>query len=341
VTTITMAPVPGPGSPPESARKVRSIAGGADRVFGRSLQGAGLLVLVIMTTIGLFLFYRGSQALADAGLWKFVTTQAWEPTSHNFGIATVIAGTLLIAAVAVIIAVPLATGVALYISEYAPRKLRRSLINLVDLMAAVPSVVYGLWGAILLQEQIIPVAEFLSSHFGWLPLLSISGVDPNDPLADLTVYKSSTFIAGIVVALMIMPIISSVMRESFSQAPVGEREGAFALGATRWGMIRSVVLPFGRGGMIGGTMLGLGRAMGETIAVYMIISPTFKIQPEILRSGANSVSSLIALKFGAASPFELSALMAAGLALFMLTLIVNFGASAVIARTRSGAMSDA
>ena len=341
MTTITMAPVPGPDSPPESARKVRSIAGGADRVFGRSLQGAGLLVLVIMTTIGLFLFYRGSQALADAGLWKFVTTQAWEPTSHNFGIATVIAGTLLIAAVAVIIAVPLATGVALYISEYAPRKLRRSLINLVDLMAAVPSVVYGLWGAILLQEQIIPVAEFLSSHFGWLPLLSISGVDPNDPLADLTVYKSSTFIAGIVVALMIMPIISSVMRESFSQAPVGEREGAFALGATRWGMIRSVVLPFGRGGMIGGTMLGLGRAMGETIAVYMIISPTFKIQPEILRSGANSVSSLIALKFGAASPFELSALMAAGLALFMLTLIVNFGASAVIARTRSGAMSDA
>jgi phosphate transport system permease protein len=341
VTTIVMAPVPGPDSLPESARKVRSLAGGADRVFGRSLQGAGLLVLVIMTTIGLFLFYRGSQALADAGPWKFVTTQAWEPTSHNFGIATVISGTLLIATVAVTIAVPLATGVALYISEYAPRKLRRSLVNLVDLMAAVPSVVYGLWGALFLQEQIIPLARFLSSHFGWLPLLGIHGVDPNDPLADLTVYKSSTFIAGIVVALMIMPIISSVMRESFSQAPVGEREGAFALGATRWGMIRSVVLPFGRGGMIGGTMLGLGRAMGETIAVYMIISPVFRIQPEILRSGANSVSALIALRFGAASPFELSALMAAGLALFMLTLIVNFGASAIIARTRSGALSDA
>ena len=336
-----MAPIPDPGSPPESPRKVRSASGGADRVFRRSLQSAGLLVLVIMTTIGLFLFYRGSQALADAGLWKFVTTQAWEPTSHNFGIATVITGTLLIAAVAVIFAVPVATGVALYISEYSPRKLRRALVNLVDLMAAVPSVVYGLWGALLLQEQIIPLAKFLSSHFGWVPLLGISDVDPNDPLADLTVYKSSTFIAGIVVALMIMPIISSVMRESFSQAPVGEREGAYALGATRWGMIRSVVLPFGRGGMIGGTMLGLGRAMGETIAVYMIISPVFKIQPEILRSGANSVSALIALRFGAASPFELSALMAAGLALFMLTLVVNFGASAIIARTRSGALSDA
>jgi phosphate transport system permease protein len=327
--------------PPETARKVRSAAAGADRVFKLTLQGAGVAVLIIMTTIGLFLFYRGSQALADAGIWKFVTTQAWEPTSHNFGIATVITGTLLIAAVAVTLAVPLATGVALYISEYVPRRFRQLLINLVDLMAAVPSVVYGLWGAYFLQEKIIPVAKWISSTFGWIPLLGIHDANPNDPFEDKTIYESSTFIAGIVVALMIMPIICSVMRESFSQAPVGEREGAFALGATRWGMIRSVVLPFGQGGMIGGTMLGLGRAMGETIAVYMIISPVFKINTEILHSGANSVSALIALKFTAASPFEFSALFAAGLALFMLTLVVNFGASAVIARTRSGALSDA
>jgi phosphate transport system permease protein len=333
----------GPGSidPPETVRTVRSAAAGADRAFKLTLQGAGVAVLVIMTTIGLFLFYRGSQALADAGLWKFVTTQAWEPTSHNFGIATVITGTVLIAAVAVTLAVPLATGVALYISEYVPRRFRQLLINLMDLMAAVPSVVYGLWGAYFLQEKIIPVAKWISSTFGWIPLLGIHDANPNDPFEDKTIYESSTFIAGIVVALMIMPIICSVMRESFSQAPVGEREGAFALGATRWGMIRSVVLPFGQGGMIGGTMLGLGRAMGETIAVYMIISPVFKINTEILHSGANSVSALIALKFTAASPFEFSALFAAGLALFMLTLVVNFGASAVIARTRSGALSDA
>ena len=332
---------PGSMDPPETARKVRSAAAGADRVFKLTLQGAGVAVLIIMTTIGLFLFYRGSQALADAGIWKFVTTQAWEPTSHNFGIATVITGTLLIAAVAVTLAVPLATGVALYISEYVPRRFRQLLINLVDLMAAVPSVVYGLWGAYFLQEKIIPVAKWISSTFGWIPLLGIHDANPNDPFEDKTIYESSTFIAGIVVALMIMPIICSVMRESFSQAPVGEREGAFALGATRWGMIRSVVLPFGQGGMIGGTMLGLGRAMGETIAVYMIISPIFKINTEVLHSGANSVSALIALKFSAASPFEFSALFAAGLALFMLTLVVNFGASAVIARTRSGALSDA
>jgi phosphate transport system permease protein len=341
VTTIVMAPVPGPEGPPETARKVRSAAVGADRAFKLTLQCAGVTVLVIMTTIGLFLFYRGSQALADAGPWKFITTQAWEPTSHNFGIATVITGTLLIAGVAVTLAVPLATGVALYISEYVPRRFRQLLINLVDLMAAVPSVVYGLWGAYFLQEKVIPLAKWISLTFGWVPLLGIHDADPNNPFENKTVYESSTFIAGIVVALMIMPIICSVMRESFSQAPVGEREGAFALGATRWGMIRSVVLPFGQGGMIGGTMLGLGRAMGETIAVYMLISPVFQIQPEILHSGANSVAALIALKFGAASPFELSALFAAGLALFMLTLGVNFGASAVIARTRSGALSDA
>jgi phosphate transport system permease protein len=326
--------------PPETARKVREASGGADRVFRLSLLGSGLTVLLIMGTIGLFLFYRGSQALTDAGL-KFLTTQAWEPDTHNFGIPTVIIGTLLIAVVAVIFAVPLATGVALYISEYAPRRLRQALINMVDLMAAVPSVVYGLWGFYFLSEPIIPLVRWLSSTFGWIPLLGIHDAKPDDPFQSLTIYESSTFIAGVVVALMIMPIICSVMRESFAQAPIGEREGAYALGATRWGMIRSVVLPFGRGGMIGGTMLGFGRAMGETIAVFMIISQVFQIQPEILRSGANSVSALIALRFETASPFELSALMAAGLALFALTLVVNFGASAIIARTRSGQLSDA
>ncbi len=337
MTSVMTAPRSGP---PESARKVKSAASGADRIFQFLLRAAGLTVLVIMTTIGLFLFYRGWTALSQAGL-SFLTTEAWEPDADNFGIAAVLTGTLLIAAVAVLFAVPLATGVALYISEYAPRRIRRGLVNLVDLMAAVPSVVYGLWGFILLQEQVIPIAKWISITFGWVPFLGIDGVDPNNPLASDTEYKSSTFIAGIVVALMIMPIISSVMRESFSQAPAGEREGAYALGATKWGMIRSVVIPFGLGGMIGGTMLGLGRAMGETIAVYLIINQIFVIQPEILRTGASSVAALIAQRFGAATPFELSALFAAGLALFALTLVVNFSASAIITRTRSGALSEA
>jgi phosphate transport system permease protein len=140
---------------------------------------------------------------------------------------------------------------------------------------------------------------------------------------------------------MVMPIQSSVMREVFSQVPLGEREGAFALGATRWGAIRVVSLPFARGGIIGGTMLGLGRALGETIAVLLIISPSFEINFRILESGGNSVSSLIALGYKEASSFGLSALMAAGLALFAMTLVVNFIASAFVARSRSGASSEA
>lgn len=139
---------------------------------------------------------------------------------------------------------------------------------------------------------------------------------------------------------MVVPTQTSVMREAFSQAPVGEREGALALGATRWGMIRAVVLPFGRGGVIGATMLGLGRALGETIAVYMIISPLFSFNWEVLKTGGNSVSALIALRYGESSQFGLSALMAAGLALFLITLVINFGASLVVARSRSGAQTN-
>ncbi|MCU1530271.1 MAG: phosphate transporter permease, partial [Frondihabitans sp.] len=140
---------------------------------------------------------------------------------------------------------------------------------------------------------------------------------------------------------MIVPVMTSMMRESFSRATIGEREGAFALGATRWGMIRAVVLPFGKGGIIGGTMLGMGRALGETIAIYLIISPTFVIQTHILQKGTNSIAAHIALQYGEASGFSLSALMAAGLALFVLTMLINFTASTVISRSRSGAESEA
>jgi phosphate transport system permease protein len=291
-----------------------------------------------MSLIGVFLAYRAGKALNVAG-WSFLTEQAWEPDSGKFGVAAIIVGTILIALVAIGIAVPLAIAVALYISEYAPRRLQSTFVSLVDLMAAVPSIVYGLWGLFFLQSNVTGVGRWISTYFGWIPFLSVKGADPTDPLSPSTVYTSSTFIAGIVVALMITPIMTSIMREVFSQAPVGEREASLGLGATKWGMIRSVLLPFGLGGIIGGTMLGLGRALGETIAVYMIISPVFLIQPFILQNGASSISSLIALKYGEASAFGMSALMAAGLALFVVTLIVNFGASAIVARSRSGASS--
>jgi phosphate transport system permease protein len=297
-----------------------------------------VLVLAIMSCVGVFLLVRAWQALRVAGL-GFLTTQAWEPDSGNFGIAAVLVGTVLIALVAVSVALPLALGTSLYISEYAPTRLRRGLITLVDLMAAVPSVVFGLWGVFYLQGHLTDVARWISTVFAWFPPLSVQGADPSDPLSPVTLYTSSTFVAGLVVAFMITPIMTSIMREVFMQAPVGEREGALALGSTRWGMIRSVVLPYGLGGIVGGTMLGLGRALGETIAIYMIISPVFTVQWHVLQNGANSVSSLIALRYGEASPFGMSALMAAGLALFLLTLAVNFGASSIVARSRSGAHS--
>ncbi|HET6985569.1 MAG TPA: phosphate ABC transporter permease subunit PstC [Kribbella sp.] len=322
-------------------RPVRTVIGLTDHLFRGLSRTAGLIVLAIMSLVGLFLLYRGWQALSKAGVVAFITTQRWEPDSNNFGIAAVLTGTVLIAVVAVVLAVPLATGTALYIAEYAPLRIKSTLISLVDLMAAVPSIVYGLWGAYLLQGQVIGLSRWIASWFGWIPIFRVDGYDPNDPLSPMAVFTTSTFIAGIVVALMITPIICSIMREVFSQAPIGEREGAYALGATRWGMVRAVVLPFAAGGMIGGTMLGLGRALGETIAVYLIISPVFTIQPHILQSGANSISALIALRFGEATQFGMSALMAAGLALFLMTLVVNFAASSIVARTRSGSASEA
>ncbi|GAA1743693.1 phosphate ABC transporter permease subunit PstC [Aeromicrobium alkaliterrae] len=320
-------------------RRLTTVRGQQDILFRAAARSGGLTVLTIMTLVGVFLFVRGFDAITDAGT-AFITTEAWSPNEGNFGIAAVLFGTVTIATIAIVLAVPLSIGTALYISEFAPRGLKRSLITIVDLMAAVPSVVYGLWGFLWLTDAILPIAEWISTHFGWIPIFDVDGFEPGDPLSTTTVFTASAFIAGIVVGLMVTPIASSIMREAFSQAPVGEREGALALGATRWGMVTAVVLPFGRGGIIGGTMLGLGRALGETIAVYLVISPVFVIQPNILQTGTNSISSLVALRFNEASEFELSALMAAGLALFLMTLVINFGASMVIARSRSGAESE-
>lgn len=300
---------------------------------------SGLVVLLIMAAVGLFLGSQALQALTATGL-SFLTTAAWEPDRGRFGIAAVLTGTISIALVAVTLSFPLASCTALFITEVASRRVKQTLIAMVDLMAAVPSVVYGLWGLFFLQGEVLGLARWISTWFGWIPFFKVNGADPTNPLANESVYTSSTFIAGIVVALMVMPIQCSVMREVFSQAPPGEREGAFALGATRWGMVRAVVLPFGRGGMIGGTMLGLGRALGETIAVLLIISPSFTINTHILQSNGNSVAALIAARFSESSNFGLSALMAAGLALFALTLVINFTASAFVARSRSGALSE-
>lgn len=334
---IPMTPDTGPDTRPRRQLVVSKTP--AERAFLGMTRTSALVVLAVIVLVGLFLTLKAIPALRVAK-FSFLTTQAWEPDVHHFGIAGIITGTILIALVAVVIAMPIALGLSLYISEIAPNRIRRTLVSLVDLMAAVPSVVYGLWALLFLQGRVIGVSRWIATWFGWLPLFKVNGADPSNPVQSGTLYSASTFIVGIAVSLMVIPILTSVMRESFSQAPLGEREGAYALGGTRWGMIRSVVLPFGKGGIIGGTMLGLGRALGETIVVILIISPVYNANFHILQAGGNSVSGLIANLSNESSTFGTSALMAAGLALFALTMIVNFSATAVVSRSRSGAESD-
>ncbi|MGN6161642.1 MAG: phosphate ABC transporter permease subunit PstC [Marmoricola sp.] len=322
----------------DQPRKIKLVRDTQDKLFRGVTTTGGAAVLLIMLFVGMFLAIKAGPALHKAG-FSFLTTQAWDPNGNHFGIAAVLFGTILIALVAICFAVPLSTATALYISEYAPRRMKNVLVGVIDLMAAIPSVVYGLWGLYYFTGQVAPVAAWIATHFSWIPIFKVKGIDSGTPINSYTLFTSSTLIAGMVVGMMITPVITSIMREVFSQVPVGEREAALGLGATRWGVIRSVVLPFGKGGMIGGSMLGLGRALGETIAVVLIISPVFTIQPHILESGAISVSSLIALNFAESNAFGLSALMAAGLALFLMTLVINFAASTVVARSRSGASS--
>ncbi|WP_243227249.1 phosphate ABC transporter permease subunit PstC [Microbacterium sp. CIAB417] len=334
-TTEVIAPAGAASSAPRRTLRSRPVLG--DKVFRTVAYAAGGVTVAIMLAVGIFLTARGGQALGTAG-FSFLWTQAWSPETGEFGIAAVLFGTVTIAVVALAFSFPLALGTALLISEILPGGVKRAMVTIVDLMAAVPSVVFGLWGVQFLQENVIPVAQWISTMFGFIPIFAVTDAEGHR-LTEASAFTSSAFIAGMVVALMILPTQTSIMREAFSQAPIGEREGALALGSTRWGMIRTVVLPFGRGGIIGGTMLGLGRALGETIAVYMIISPIFTINGEVLKTGSNSVSALIALRYGEASEFGLSALMAAGLALFLITLVINFTASSIVARSRSGAES--
>jgi phosphate transport system permease protein len=342
MTVYTADPVPDvqvPPGAPQVRRAVRAVPGMGDRAFLGLTRLGAFAVLAIIVAIGLFLTVRAFSAIKVAKL-SFLTTQSWEPDAHHFGVGGILPDTIFIGIVAVVIALPVGLGLALFISEIAPQRIKRTLVSLVDLMAAVPSVVYGLWGWLFLEGRAIGLSRWIATWFGWIPIFKVNGADPTNPLASASVYTASTFIVSLVVSMMVIPILCSIMREAFSQAPLGEREGAYALGATRWGMIRSVVLPFGKGAIIGSTMLGLGRALGETIVVLLIISPVFTVNAHVLQSGGNSVSALIANLVGESSSFGTSALMAAGLVLFILTLIVNFAASAVVGRSRSGAESD-
>jgi phosphate transport system permease protein len=323
--------------PPADEDTPRAIVGRpstGDRIFRAILRGSGWSVFLITGMILVFLIVRAAKAFSFMG-FSFLTTQNWIVYSpQHFGIAAILPMGILIALIAMLIAVPTGIAIALYISEYSPLRLRGPLIALIDLMAAIPSIIFGLWGLLFLEPRILGFDSWLGRHLGWIPVFNFR-LDTSTPAN----YATSTFIAGVVVSLMVIPIITSLSRQVFSQAPAGEREGAYALGATRWGMIRTVVLPFGRGGVIGACMLGLGRALGETIAITLIVSATFHFNYHVLETGGNSIASTIANEFSSfpdAGSMGLSALMAAGLVLFGMTLIVNTLGAIVIGRSRSG-----
>ncbi len=303
----------------------------ADRFYRRGVWTVAMGVLLLLFLIGLFLLKSGLPAFRVAG-WHFFTRSGFQTLGKHpsFGVLASLVGTLEVAAVAMLVGTPIAIGTSLFLSEYAPLWMRRPLISMVDLAAAIPSIIFGLWAVFELETNVVGFSTWLSRHFAFIPFFKVN----SPPL------NASLFIAGLVVGLMIVPIVASISREVFSLAPPGEREAALALGASRWQMIRTVVLPFGRGGMIGAVMLGLGRALEETIAVSIILSTAFKVSPMILQHGGSTISQLIAVNFGSGGKLGLQDLLLCGFVLFGITLIVNLIASAIVNRSRSGAGVD-
>lgn len=319
------APVPPPTAPAaEQKRAARGATRPGDRIFLAMSRGSGILLLVVMAAIAAFLTYRAALAISkDDG--NFLTTSVWDTnaTPPVFGIAVLAYGTVISSIIAMVLAVPVAVGIALFITHYAPRRLGGVIAYVIDLLAAVPSIVYGLWGALILVPKLGGLNGWLNDYLGWTGIFEWQGGAAR-----------SLFTVGILLAIMILPIITNVSREVFKQVPRMHEEAALALGATRWEVIRMAVLPFGRSGVISASMLGLGRALGETMAVATVLSPDFAIHLSLLDPGGGTFAQNIASKFGEASPFGRDALIASGLVLFVITLLVNGAARAIIARRK-------
>ncbi|MEC4015696.1 phosphate ABC transporter permease subunit PstC [Streptomyces sp. H27-D2] len=314
--------------PPEltGTGKAKRTTRPGDRIFLGLSRGSGITLLVIMAAIAVFLTYRAAIAISkDEG--NFFTTFEWSANTDPpvFGIAVLAFGTVVSSIIAMVIAVPIAVGIALFISHYAPRKLATPIAYLIDLLAAVPSIVYGLWGALFLVPHLTGLYQWLDQFFGWTKIFAY-----NDGAA------RSLFTVSILLAIMILPIVTSVSREVFLQAPKMHEEAALALGATRWEVIRISVLPFGRSGVISASMLGLGRALGETMAVATVLSPSFLINASLLDPGGGTFAQNIASGFKEASDVGVGrdALIASGLVLFVITLLVNGAARLIIARRK-------
>jgi phosphate transport system permease protein len=320
-TTAPPSPDPSGGS---AKQAVRGATRPGDRVFLGLSRGAGILLLLIMAAIAIFLSYRAATVLSK-NHGNFFTTFEWNPTMDPpvFGIAVLAFGTIVSSVIAMALAVPVAVSIALFITHYAPRKLGGPIAYVIDLLAAVPSIVYGLWGALVLVPHLNGLFGWLNDYLGWTGIFEWQGGAPRSLLT-----------ASILLAIMILPIITNVSREVFRQVPQTHEEAALALGATRWEVIRISVLPFGRSGVISASMLGLGRALGETMAVATVLSPDFEIHASLLDPGGGTFAQNIASKFGEATEQGRDALIASGLVLFVITLLVNGAARAIIARRK-------
>ncbi|KND26347.1 phosphate ABC transporter permease subunit PstC [Streptomyces acidiscabies] len=320
-TQITDTPPP---TAPAPVIKKKSTGRLGDKVFLGLSRGSGIFLLVIMAAIAVFLTYRAVLAInKDDG--NFLTTFEWNTglVPPTFGIAVLAFGTIVSSLIAMLIAVPVAVSIALFLTHYAPRRLRGPIAYVIDLLAAVPSIVYGLWGALILVPHMDGLFGWLNDYFGWTGLFAW---DEGPARSLLTV--------SILLAIMILPIITNVSREVFRQVPQTHEEAALALGATRWEVIRMAVLPFGRSGVISASMLGLGRALGETMAVATVLSPDFDIHASLLNPGGGTFAQNIASKFSEANDFGRDALIASGLVLFVITLLVNGAARLIIARRK-------
>jgi len=297
-----------------------------DALFRGVTLLAGYLLLLLLVAIAAFLVIEAVPALRH-DTTNFLSTRTWNPddTPSIFGIAALAYGTLVSAALALLVAVPVALGVALFTAFYAPRAIAHLLGYLVDLLAAVPSVVFGLWGLIFLVPYAQPLSRWLTRYFGWTHVLNTDGG-----------YGKSFFVAGIVLGVMILPIVAAISREIFLQVPQSQVEAALALGATRWEMVRMSVLPFSRSGIASAVVLGFGRALGETIAVALVLSANYEVVSKLFTPGGNTIAANIANSFGSANKIGVGALIASGLVLFVITLLVNFGARAIAGRHISG-----
>lgn len=309
-------------------REMTVIYNREDKIFRGVVTGGALTSLLVLGAIGIFLFLRGAEIFRDNGL-RFITGTNWTVGSgdgiipDDFSIGAMLVGTVIVSLIALIIAFPLAVGGALYLEFYAPRSLRKPLVTMLDLAASIPSLIFGLWGIQVFTSFGERWAILINNWLGFIPIFDVQFEN----------FGRSPFIAGCVLGSLIIPITTSVAREVYSRTPRDLIDTCYALGGTKWGAIRSVVIPYGKSGVIGGAMLGLGRALGETVAVYLLLNLVFRYNFRILESEGGNVASLIATKFGEATDYEIKALVAAGFVLFLLTLIVNMTATTIVQRS--------